>query len=182
MSCNHPKECKCSGHEACFYWNPPVALCSHGTTTSSCIQCDVESNAIAAKMAEPVVGIVDKSGTMKYDGGKVDLLYLVEYFPDALEAVAWVAEYGERKYARGGWRGVADAVFRYSKALLRHFWLRVRGKEYDDGDSGLAHDAQTAWNSLAVLQKRIENGEVEIRRGNEIVDGRPVLGTAQKVT
>lgn len=128
-----------------------------------------------------VIPTESKAG-LKFDDGKLDLLFMFEYWPDAIEAVCWVAEYGQRKYERGGFRAVPDRVFRYTKALLRHFKAAVIGQVYDDGDSGLPEDAMIAWNALSRLQFRIESGEVRIRRGNDIgPNGKPVLGTAREI-
>lgn len=119
-------------------------------------------------------------GAVKHDGEKVDLTYLVEYFPRALEAVCWVAEYGSRKYSRGGWLCVKDGLARYTKALLRHFWSDRADITYD-AESGMAHAAHRAWNDLAALELALRDGLIELRRGNDLVDGKPVLGTAKKV-
>jgi Protein of unknwon function (DUF3310) len=55
MTCIRPKECKCTGMDVylCVYWK---LFCPHGAPiASSCVQCDVESEAIAAKIAEEYV-------------------------------------------------------------------------------------------------------------------------------
>lgn len=120
--------------------------------------------------------------TDKLDEDKVDLTFLFEYFPDALEAVAWQCEYGSRKYARGGWKKMTDIVGRVTKALLRHFKAVAKGELYDEGDSGLPHDAAIAWNALVRLQRRIDLGEIVVRRGNDLdANNKPILGTARPV-
>lgn len=117
---------------------------------------------------------------VKFDAGKIDPTFVVEYFGDALLAVAAVSGYGERKYSRGGWRTVDNGVQRYTAAMLRHYFAERRSA-YDEGDSGLAHAAQVAWNALARLQFQLESDVLEIRSGNDIVDGKPVLGTSKKI-
>lgn len=104
------------------------------------------------------------------------------YFPRALFAVAFVSEYGYRKYkVWDGWRLVPDGVDRYMDADARHF-LKLAIEGNYDAESGLAHLAQKAWNALAELERAIEKHGLEIRMGNDIVDGIPVPGTARAVT
>jgi hypothetical protein len=102
----------------------------------------------------------------KLDGGKV-LASLLADFSMALLAVAEVGTYGARKYSRGGWQTVPDGPVRYADALWRH--LLSQPSDLVDEDSGLAHDAQVAWNALAVL-------ELRLRQGRIIPEGRAALG------
>jgi hypothetical protein len=124
----------------------------------------------------------DSGGAVKLDAGKAPVwMGFMRYFPRAMLSVALVSDYGYRKYGTwGGWRDVKDGVNRYSDADARHTILQAV-ETYDDSDSGLAHAAQEAWNALAKLELLIAEGVVEIRRGNEIKDGKPVLGTARKI-
>lgn len=123
-----------------------------------------------------------KLGATKKDAGKADLYTLfLDYFPNAVAAVANVSEYGARKYHEKGWLKVPDGYRRYSNADLRHLKLECTEGPYDDGDSGLAHASQHAWNALARLELALRAGSIEDRRGNDIVDGKPVLGTARRV-
>lgn len=123
----------------------------------------------------------DVGGAMKLDAGKAPLFNgFINYFPRAMIAVAWVSDYGNRKYGEwGGWRKVADGIFRYFDGNSRHHVMQAI-ELYDDGDSGLAHAAQDAWNAMAKLELMLSEGKIEARRGNEIVNGKPVLGTARK--
>lgn len=107
----------------------------------------------------------------------------LNYFPRAAWAVAMVSEYGARKYgAYGNWANVPDFQPRYSDGHGRHLLKEAMGEIYDDGDSGLAHLAQDAWNALARLENAIRTGKVEVRVGNIIgADGKPQLGTSNKV-
>jgi hypothetical protein len=122
----------------------------------------------------------DVVGASKKDEGKAPVYNgLFRYFPRALIAVSRVSEYGFRKYGTwGGWRAVPEGIARYSDAKARHT-LKECIELYDDGDSGLAHAQMDAWNALARLDKMLEEGMVEDRIGNDIVDGKPVLGTAR---
>ncbi len=92
----------------------------------------------------------------KLDAGKVDVLRgAIQYFPNALSAVARVSELGARKYSWKGWASVPDGIRRYGAALLRHI-LTDDPFAYDDGPGGLGaevlHATQVAWNALARLE------------------------------
>jgi ribosomal protein L37AE/L43A len=71
-------------------------------------------------------------------------------FSRALLAVAEVSTYGASKYSENGWAHVPNGVERYTAAMLRH--LLAEQVEERDEESGLAHAAQTCWNSLARLE------------------------------
>ncbi len=89
----------------------------------------------------------------KLDAGKPMAGLLLE-FSLALMAVAEVATYGAQKYSLGGWRQVPDGQRRYTDAMMRH--LLAGGGV--DPDSGIAHDAHSAWNALARLEMRLMVG------------------------
>lgn len=95
----------------------------------------------------------------KLDTGKAPMWRgLIEYFPNALRAVAEVSAAGHAKgYPWGGWRSVPDAHARYTDAMLRHLSYEAAGEPDDNGPggTGLRHDAMVAWNALARLEKRI---------------------------
>jgi hypothetical protein len=120
---------------------------------------------------------------VKHDAGKAPVYQgFLNRFPRAIMACAWVSEYGFRKYGTfDGWEKVPDGLNRYTDAKARHMVLQSIEGSYDDGDSGLAHAAQEFWGAAARLEMLLRNGEIEMRRGNEIVDGKPVFGTAKKV-
>lgn len=121
---------------------------------------------------------MSKAG-MKDDDGRAQIETMVfSYFPRALAAVSTVSEYGARKYTRMGWLTVPDGVDRYTDALARHQLKQYTEGTYDETDSGLSHAAQMAWNALARLELMLAQGKVEDRIGNDIKDGKPVLGTA----
>lgn len=128
-------------------------------------------------------GDTERAGS-KLDYGKAPVWQgFLNYFPRAIMAVAMVSEYGKRKYGEwGGFRRVPDALLRYADGQARHELLQSIEGPYDDSDSGLAHLAQDAWNAMARLDMALEQGVIESRRGNDIADGKPVLGTARRVT
>lgn len=124
-----------------------------------------------------------KTGEFKLDAGKAPIYQgVLKYFPRALVGLAWVSDYGFRKYGEwGGWRRIDNALLRYSDAKARHTVLQEIEGPYDVSDSGLPHALQDLWNAAARVELLIEAGEIQIMRGNEIVDGKPVLGTARPV-
>lgn len=78
---------------------------------------------------------------------------LVDYFPDALIAVAECSFLGNEQHNPGQplhWDRSKSSD--ESDALMRHFL--ERGKV--DGD-GIRHSAKVAWRALALLQKEIES-------------------------
>jgi len=125
--------------------------CDHGRTKSvqggfACAKCGMflcqeeEFDPTGTEAHEPGA---------KLDGGKL-LAATLSDFSLALQAVAEVGTHGARKYSRGGWQSVPDALTRYKDAEWRHL-LKSRHEEYDQ-DSGLLHDAHKIWNSLAQLE------------------------------
>lgn len=119
----------------------------------------------------------------KLDAGKDQfVLYVLDYFSDALRGICWVGEYGGRKYYPHSWEGIVEGIERYTEADMRHFLKERSGHLYDDGDSGLAHADMHAWNALARSQLMHRQGKLEIRRGNDIDENRkPILGTARAI-
>jgi Domain of unknown function (DUF5664) len=96
------------------------------------------------------------SGAVKYDGGKSPVYRgALSYFPRALEQVASVSAFGASKYAWKGWEGVSEGFERYSDAMVRHITSSAKG-EANDPDSGLLHEAHTAWNALARLELKLK--------------------------
>ena len=90
----------------------------------------------------------------KYDTGKVRAALLVQDFPRALTAVAWVSTFGAAKYAAHSWKLVPRAGERYEDALHRHILAQASG-EVNDPESGLPHAAHVAWNALALLELQL---------------------------
>ena len=89
----------------------------------------------------------------KLDAGKVDLTHLADVSL-ALRAVCEVFMFGEKKYTRGGWQSVDDGYERYTKAMLRHYFI----DKPVDKDSGLLHAAHLAWNALTRLELLLREG------------------------
>jgi len=91
----------------------------------------------------------------KLDSGKVCAFRgAIDYFPRAIESVAAVSTFGASKYAWKGWETVPEGFERYSDAMVRHLISAGKG-EAADPDSGLLHDAHTAWNALARLELKL---------------------------
>ena len=92
------------------------------------------------------------AGARKDDGGKAPIYRgVLAYFPDAVASVASVSAFGASKYAWNGWLHVPDGLGRYTDAMVRHLLEEGKGDVLDP-DSGLAHAAHSAWNSLARLE------------------------------
>ena len=127
-------------------------------------QCDCGADREARR--SPVTG-------KKLDAGKPPLFQgVLNYFPNALKAVALVSAYGLAKYkleyADKNWMLVENGYGRYSDALVRHTAEGTIGLY--DAESGLLHDAQAAWNALArleLLMLQLEDHEVA-KKGLEI--------------
>lgn len=152
---------------------------------------NINHNALVAGDRAPASDAANGGGR-KMDDGKAPILQgFFRYFPRAVMGVAWVSEYGDRKYVdpkappdahyTDNWCRVANGLDRYGDADARHTLKRYTDGEYDIHDSGLAHLQQKAWNAMAELERALRDGVIECRRGNDIVDGKPVLGTARKV-
>ena len=104
-------------------------------------------------------GLRPSDAGAKLDSGKVEADQLLGMFSRALLAVAEVGSFGARKYSMGGWQTVDNGEKRYADAMIRH-WLKMKGGEEIDSDSGLPHAAHLAWNALATLElaKRKQDG------------------------
>jgi len=152
-----------------------IVKCQHNEPAGSCAVCDPASAELSGDEFRAKAG-------KKFDGGKAPIASLfMRYFPRAVQAVANVSEYGARKYTPEGWKTVPDGIARYGDAMARHEIKQFIEGPYDDGDSGLSHAAQVAWNAMARLELALAAGKIEDRRGNDIgSDGKPVLGTARK--
>lgn len=133
-----------------------------------------------------------KAGNRKMDLDKPPIVRgFHNYFPHASVAVAWVSEYGDRKYVpaeappeahfTAGWQKVPNGEARYADADGRH---RAKiGIEGDyDSESDLAHLSHKAWCAMAELELAIRSKRIEMRRGNDIVNGVPQPGTFRKVS
>jgi hypothetical protein len=90
----------------------------------------------------------------KHDDNKV-MASLLKDFAPALTEVMKVGTFGAKKYTRGNWLLVDNAIERYNDAMWRHLL-----SDGIDEESGLDHLYHAAWNILAVitLMKRQEDG------------------------
>ena len=108
----------------------------------------VKSSHIAAEI-DPR-GLKSGDPGAKFDAGKVRPSLILNAMPLAILAVSEVGTYGANKYSENGWKDVDNGIARYTDAMDRH---RIKeGLEVFDGDSGLMHAAQVAWNALARLE------------------------------
>lgn len=103
-------------------------------------------------------GLMPHEPGAKLDAGKPRVGLMMGGFSRALAAVAGVTTYGANKYSPGGWQHVPNGVDRYTDAMLRHLLSDLSG-ESTDPESGLAHAAQVAWNSLARLELMLRNSD-----------------------
>ncbi len=98
----------------------------------------------------------EKTGARKDDDGKPCIKQgLIDYFPNALWAVAEVSTFGAKKYAWNGWKDVENGENRYGDARFRHSLRAAMGEEVDL-ESGLSHLAHEAWGALAALELDIK--------------------------
>lgn len=116
-------------------------------------------------------GLNQHTAGAKLDFGKAPIFDgVLQYFPRALIKVAELSQYGANKYAWEGWRSVPNAFKRYSNAMGRHvlkekieglYDLEIRNDPKFPGE--ILHATQVAWNSLARLEKLIEELECHQR-------------------
>lgn len=103
---------------------------------------------------------------------------VLDYFPDALAAVAAVSRVGNEQHNPGQplhWDKSKSTD--HADSLLRH--LAQRG--FADSD-GMRHTAKVAWRALALLQTELEEAEAEGQPEQDLLDMAsrgPGLGNAQ---
>lgn len=100
----------------------------------------------------------------KDDAGKPEMA-LLDDFGLALLAIGHVATFGAKKYSRGGWQTVPDALHRYKSAAERH--RRLARYQENDPESGMPHRWHAAWNELCIVELE-ERAKLE--EGNEGLD------------
>lgn len=69
---------------------------------------------------------------------------------EALEEVAKVLTFGDKKYGANTWQHVEFAEERYTAALLRHLSAHMKGERIDP-ESGLSHLSHMATNALFLV-------------------------------
>lgn len=67
-----------------------------------------------------------------------------------IEDIVRVYHFGAKKYKANSWQNLPDGFERYRGALLRHLSAYMNGERID-GESGLMHLAQVAWNAITLL-------------------------------
>lgn len=108
--------------------------------------------------ANPVIGPIRASTFPNSAQGRKERPVasgVLDYFPDAIVAVARVSHQGNEQHNPGQplhW--AREKSTDEADALLRHFLQR--GSLDDDGQP---HSAKMAWRALALLQKEIERGQ-----------------------
>lgn len=96
--------------------------------------------------------LTDDGKGKKYDTGKPMIGTIIRVFPNAMEALGSVIEFGTHKYPDpNNWKKVEGAKFRYLDSLMRHMVKHYRGLELDE-ETGKPHLAHMAWNALAILE------------------------------
>lgn len=124
-----------------------------------CSECD--ERPIMAGDLFTVPGKSELTEGTKYDSGKVPL----ELLPtQALEEVARVLDFGQKKYASWNWA----KGFKWTRligAAIRHIYAYQRGEDKDP-ESGLSHLSHAACCILFLLQHEISNlGEDDRYKG-----------------
>ena len=101
----------------------------------------------------------------------------VDYFPDAMVAVAQLSKIGNDQHNPGAelhWDRSKSSD--ESDALMRHF-LERGTFDYD----GVRHSAKVAWRAMAMLQKELEDAEVQHEIDTLLDDPHNELGDGNKV-
>ena len=93
------------------------------------------------------------SQEFKADDNKLKPSLIFDGMPDALQYLFAVATYGAQKYEPHSWKRVE--IDRYIDAKWRH-----ATSSGNDEESGLPHLAHELWGCLAILQSKIESGEI----------------------
>lgn len=108
----------------------------------------------------------------KNDVGKLPADIPIEQFPNAIEALAAVANYGHEKYELDiddwdNWKSVPDALFRYKQAKMRHYLAMKKGEKIDP-ESGLPHIFHYTWNVMAITELEIIEELSKIRTNEKV--------------
>lgn len=98
---------------------------------------------------------------IKFDQGKPDLS-MVSY--DLLEEIAYVREFGAKKYARDNWK-LGFKVTRSCAAALRHIFKFLSGETLDpeSGRPHLAHAVCCLEHAIYDMRHHPENDDREVK-------------------
>lgn len=99
----------------------------------------------------------ENKDALKYDTGKPDLSF-ISY--ELVEEVAYVREFGAKKYSRNNWKN-GFKVTRSCAAALRHIFLFLKGETNDSesGRSHLAHAVCCLEHAIYDMKYRPENDD-----------------------
>lgn len=90
---------------------------------------------------------------MRFNTGKPPVWKgFVNYFPRAMERVAFVSEFGAKKYAWDNWQSIDNWENNIRDSLARHLVNQGKGQLLDK-ETGLLEAAHLAWNAMAYLEK-----------------------------
>lgn len=99
----------------------------------------------------------------RHNDGKPKLEFVLD-FPNAIELVSEVAEYGATKYSLHNWKhGLTYRTI--TGSLLRHLSAYMRGESTDE-ESGELHLGHIAWNALALAEMGASRPDMDDRFHN----------------
>lgn len=101
---------------------------------------------------------------LKFSNDKPKLHLLFRQFPNAIQEIVKLSEYGHNKYIEGdedyqNFSRVENPDTAYIDAELRHL-CDMYSKDIKD-ESGFIHKAHKAWNALADLELTLKNNNYE---------------------
>lgn len=97
--------------------------------------------------------VVNNSGGMKADGGKIDYTYLLKDLPVSVDEVTKVLMYGAKKYNRSNYAKVESE--RYHAAMSRHIMAYLRG-EKNDPETGYHHLAHAVCCLMFLIEREVK--------------------------
>lgn len=98
---------------------------------------------------------------MRFNTGKPPIWKgFINYFPRAMELVAFVSEFGANKYAWDNWQSITDWENNLRDSLSRHLVNQGKGRVYDK-ETKLLEAAHLAWNANAYLEMLAKSMETD---------------------
>ena len=106
-------------------------------------------------MKKSINQILSEKKGQKFDSGKLEMAEFFSQFPNALEGLCTVAQYGKIKYSEGNgnvnFKEVPDAIKRYKDAMVRHMMAYLKGENIDK-ESLCPHLFHLLWNVGAIIE------------------------------